>query len=184
MPHTHINPAEAFEQDEGYSAGPSPRARPGTCCGRGASSATAAATSAGWTRPRRCAWTASTRPPRPRLATGRPPKRPSRGLGRGEQWLDIEAFTQGQMAEAEAEGFASAAEAAASGAEAGAAAETGIGGAAALPNAPAAATAGGHQDRLGQRLGAGPSPRPGCAHGRPGSPCRPAPSGSPAAAKA
>ena len=79
-------------------AGPSPRARPGR-------------SAAGWTRPRRCAWTASTRPPRPRSGTGcgsrasRPPKRRSRagarqyaksaayrGLGRGEQWLDSFAF--------------------------------------------------------------------------------------------
>ena len=52
---------------------------------------------------------------------------------------DIEAFTQGQMAEAEAEGFASAAEAAASRAEAAAAAEAGVAGAGILATAGEAA---------------------------------------------
>ena len=31
MPHTHVNPAEAFEQDEGYLGRPFPPGPPGRC---------------------------------------------------------------------------------------------------------------------------------------------------------
>ena len=53
LPHTHINPAAAFEgDDEGYRGSPFPQP-PRTSRSSGASSATAAATSGPWTRRRR-----------------------------------------------------------------------------------------------------------------------------------
>ena len=51
MPHTHVNPAEAFEaDDQGYRGQPFP-GRPGTCCGSAASFRTAAAISGARTPP-------------------------------------------------------------------------------------------------------------------------------------
>ena len=136
--HTHVNPAEAFEaDDEGYRGQPFPRF--GACRGEQWLNRTLRIprTPEAW-RPHPTRW---------------PRRRSSAGLGRWSHYLeragravqearaiqDIEAFTQGQMAEAEAEGFASAAEAAASNAEAAAAAEAGTAGAGILATAGEAA---------------------------------------------
>ena len=213
MPHTHINPAEAFEaDDQGYRGQPFPQPPRGML--RQRSFFSDSSSDFGGADPAQVLRMDGFDAPQPPTLGSR--LRESgisaaeaaiagiglgarqyaegatiRGLGRGEQWLDrtlriprtreslvpppdevappqiigrpseveplleragqraalqearaiqdIEAFTQGQMAEAEAEGLASAAEAAASGAEAAAAAEAGVAGTGILATAGEAA---------------------------------------------